>query len=177
MSSDLVRFPPNASESTENIVKPEIPYVNQLKTARQLLSLYIRNEIFPGCQISLKFSSVIYRKTALKLTSETLREDETLREPMMQTVVWSRGEEWGVVFYDLEYSQVHMIQQGAESQKVSKIDVLIRCIHTSKHFSTFIDLQGMVEMFQSVSAFEVANTLTIMLAAEVAYSEIFDEKV
>jgi hypothetical protein len=96
------------------------PFSVQMKRAAMCLSTNYVNESFPSCTVILKRSNIMYRNSSMKLMSETLRADETMRAPIVHAFVWVRGSMLGFVIYDMELEQVHTLQQKSpQAQAVS----------------------------------------------------------
>ena len=148
-----------------NMVRPHRSYETfeeKLQTANRLMNSYVRNSV-PSCRIALARSNVVYRKSAFRFENDALRPDEqgrslmdegyiqTSRIPIMHCYIWISGFEIGVVFYDIELQQVHLLQKSPEEQK------------------------GTVEMLLTMSKHDMLQTLTMMMEAELEYTEIFDE--
>jgi hypothetical protein len=105
VARELIRFPmPTDIDTSES-------FTLQMKKALQTMNNLYLNEVFTSSRIALQMSSVVYRNAAIKMISETLRSDETMRNPVMQVYIWVKGSEIGFIFYDMELEQVHVIQQ------------------------------------------------------------------
>lgn len=148
-----------------NMVRPlrsHETFERKLQTATRLMNSYVRNSV-PSCRIALARSNVVYRKSAFRFESDALRPDEqgrslmdegyiqTSRIPIMHCYIWISGFEMGIVLYDIELRQVHLLQKSPEEQK------------------------GTVEMLLTMSKHDMLQTLTMMMEAELEYTEIFDE--
>ena len=111
----LIRFPvPEDLETSE-------PFSLQMKRAAMLLSTSYMNETYPSCTVILKRSNIVYRNSSMKLMSETLRADETMRAPIVHAYVWVRGSSLGFVMYDMELEQVHILQQKSPAAQAVRI--------------------------------------------------------
>ena len=101
--------------------------------------------------MALRVSNVIFKRTAIKLVNTSFRPDDTMRAPVMQLYVWAKGTELGIILYDTELSQLHMLQRSPEQQK------------------------ALGEILLNSSGVEIAQTLLLMLETEVEYSEVYDQ--